>query len=106
MKKDKNFINLGGIKGWYIYILAKISDLEKYNKNDTVFIKPEHASEYAVLAFAILDTINRKQDKKWCKEDVKGLQKCKPEIIAEGQHFDSSGIYLHFGNLGYYGKNS
>ena len=33
------------------------------------------------------------------------MLKCKPDIINEGQHFDSSGTYLHNGNVGIFARN-
>ena len=33
------------------------------------------------------------------------MLKCKLDVFDEGQHFDSSGTYVHYGNFGYFGRN-
>ena len=103
----KKLINLGLIKGCHAFILAKkkLNDIKNYYGNDTIFIKPKHSSEYALLAFGILYKTVRNRDKQWSIEDVEGLLKYEGDINDEGKNFYSSGTYFHYGNVGCFGRN-
>ena len=103
-KNGKRYMNLGNTCKGHTFIVTRINEIKKYD-SDTIFMNKEHPSEYVVLAFGILDKSIKNQEKQWSKEDVDGLLKCKKNIVDEGKHFESKGTYIHFGNVGLFGRN-